>query len=356
MGSCWLRGAWYFFQQQISADSRSSRDRDDDEEREDDDDSRDDEEAREDDDDGPRRVVLRQADEVDDPTDFDYLDTRPDCSEYRRLTDPVKEIGDRLSELAEAATEVSFEEERRYGDQWLNELTTAFGGTLEHEGTTIDYIEGVVAPMMDHLIRDDTRYDFHLLHGSGIENALALPGGHIVITNELMNNWIENEAQLATVLGHEIAHVEHRHTAAMIGYARSLGMDPNDALTQIIVNIGTAPFNSIQEEEADRTGARIIHSVGYSIFQSVRMWEMVEEREGGDVSAPGSQASDPFSILASAVLNEIENVFTTHPNPGKRACLLRQIAHDRYAEDPLEEAYRGETNWLRKEPMSEEQY
>src|SRR5438067_2376870 len=55
-------------------------------------------------------------------------------------------------------------------------------------------------------------FHFHLLRDPKTVNAFALPGGQIFITEGLLNR-LQNEAQLAGVLGHEIGHVINRHAA-----------------------------------------------------------------------------------------------------------------------------------------------
>ena len=56
------------------------------------------------------------------------------------------------------------------------------------------------------------KYDFHLLRDPNAINAFALPGGQIFITYALFSK-LENEDQLAGVLGHEIGHVLGKHSA-----------------------------------------------------------------------------------------------------------------------------------------------
>ncbi len=308
----------------------------------------------------PSRVASARAREVDYPRDFSYLDEEADCTAYGHLTDSVKEMGEILNNYMKSATQVSFEKERLYGDQWLTQIPDQIGGRLISSGPEVDYLTSVAKPLMNHLERDDTRYDFHLLVGSGMENAMALPGGHIIFTEELMENWIENEAQLATVIGHEIAHVEKRHSAALIGYCEFLGMDPNDEISQILVGVGTLPTSSKQEEEADRVGARMMHEAGYSVFQSVVMWEQVAQRYKSEAMTPADVGLPdglpiPGGILERG-LGELENLLTTHPDSELRACRLKQVAKSLYDSAPLERAYRGDTNWSRREPFGTREY
>ncbi|MCB0470702.1 MAG: M48 family metalloprotease, partial [Flavobacteriaceae bacterium] len=59
------------------------------------------------------------------------------------------------------------------------------------------------------------KYEFHLLSDQQTINAFALPGGQVFITYALFSK-LENEDQLAGVLGHEIGHVLGRHSAERI--------------------------------------------------------------------------------------------------------------------------------------------
>ena len=136
-----------------------------------------------------------------------------------------------------------------------------------------------------------------------------------------------------------------------------MGLDPNEEMAQILVGVGSLPFSSKQEEEADREGARLMHAVGYSVFQSVQMWEDVAERTGSgsladEVEVPEGLAGE----LLKVGLGELENVLSTHPNSAQRACLLKQRAHALYQEQPLQSAYVGQTNWKDLKPLSEAEY
>ena len=80
-------------------------------------------------------------------------------------------------------------------------------------------------------------FEFRLLADRKVVNAFALPGGEIFITRALVDHF-ENEAQLASVLGHEIGHVVARHSAehmteamginVLIGIIGAASSDPND--------------------------------------------------------------------------------------------------------------------------------
>src|SRR5437867_4712303 len=57
----------------------------------------------------------------------------------------------------------------------------------------------------------DTKFTFRIMD-SPVVNAFALPGGYVYVTRGLLSH-VQNEAQLAVVLGHEIGHVAARHSS-----------------------------------------------------------------------------------------------------------------------------------------------
>lgn len=126
------------------------------------------------------------------------------------------------------------------------------------------------------------RFHFYLVNATDI-NAFAVPGGYIAINTGLVVA-TKTEGELASVLAHEIAHVNQRHIARMLA-ARQRSMGP--ALAAILagmvaINSGNAQagqaaimlstaglaqqtinFTRAHEEEADRVGTGILHDTGF---------------------------------------------------------------------------------------------
>jgi len=127
-------------------------------------------------------------------------------------------------------------------------------------------------------------------------NAFALPGGRIGVYEGLLKV-AENQDQLATVIGHEVAHVVARHPAERIStsYATETGLQllqilsgaPSTDKNQLFGLLGLGaqvgillPFSRVQETEADRLGLDLMARAGFDPRQSVELWHNMA-RSGG---------------------------------------------------------------------------
>jgi Zn-dependent protease with chaperone function len=304
----------------------------------------------------PTAVVVPAApvpQEVDHPGDFAYVATPPTCAAETRLTDALKgTLGPEIDARLRDGVHTSWAEEQKLGDGELRSFTKRLGGRLESTGALPDYFRAVAAPLVARVQRHEVTYTFYVWEGTKVVNAITLPGGHIIVSRPLFDQWLHNEAQLAAVLGHEIGHADLGHPLAVIESLRGLGVPADDVDGQALAALARLPYSTVQEETADRYGAGAMHAVGYSVFQAVALWD---DRAAEQPRAPKARPADPFRILDMAV-GELENLTVTHPDPARRACLLRRAAHDLYASDPRETAYVGKTNLGRRVPMSEAQF
>lgn len=132
-------------------------------------------------------------------------------------------------------------------------------------------------------------FDFHLLNDSKTINAFALPGGQIFITHALFLR-LENEDQLAGVLGHEIAHVIGRHSAERIakqGLTQGLlsgiavGFDPSTAQgASSIANAINMNYGRDDELESDSLGVKIMMDAGYDPTALIGVMEILKAAAG----------------------------------------------------------------------------
>src|SRR5580658_5034711 len=113
-------------------------------------------------------------------------------------------------------TRVSDAEEMRIGA----DLARGVADLGREDADATRYVTGVARSLEPHLRRRGIHYQFHVIDSPQI-NAFALPGGQIFVMSGLLE-FVESEAELAAVLGHEISHVELRHAIERYQYEAKL--------------------------------------------------------------------------------------------------------------------------------------
>ena len=145
-------------------------------------------------------------------------------------------------------------------------------------------------------------------------NAFALPGGPVWIHRGAIAA-AQNEAQLAGVLAHEVAHIAERHAVDQMtkglvanGLLGLLGaMLGNDGsaraaqtAAQVLAGGYMLKFSRDDERDADRVGARIMRQAGWDPHEMVAFMEILGRQQG----------RDPGSVMV---------FLSSHPAPGERA-------------------------------------
>jgi beta-barrel assembly-enhancing protease len=136
-------------------------------------------------------------------------------------------------------------------------------------------------------------YTFRVTADRGV-NAFALPGGPIYINRGLIQA-VDNEAQLAGVIAHEIAHVALRHSTNQASKARLIqipamlaggasGHGLAGQLARMGIGLGAnsvlLKFSRTAERDADLLGARMMARAGYNPLEMARFFEKLEGRGG----------------------------------------------------------------------------
>lgn len=147
------------------------------------------------------------------------------------------------------------------------------------------------------------KYNFYLLADPNTVNAFALPGGQIFITAALFSR-LENEDQLAGVLGHEIGHVVARHSAERMaveqrnqglvsGVMIGAGGDMNTAqIAQVVASSISMSYGRGQELQSDDLGVRFMYEAGYDPHSLISVMDILEKASGG-ARAPEFQSTHP---------------------------------------------------------------
>ena len=136
-------------------------------------------------------------------------------------------------------------------------------------------------------------------------NAFALPGGHIGVYRGLLDV-AENDDQLATVIGHEVAHVTRRH--ALQRYDRELTTQAGVLVGTIALGGGelaadtlgiaaryglSLPFDRAQESEADLLGLDYMAAAGFNPTQAAPLWQNMQKQ--AQSSPPAFMSTHPSS-------------------------------------------------------------
>lgn len=222
----------------------------------------------------------------------------------------------------------SWEKEQRIGAQSDEQIVAQFG-LIENEELQA-YVEEVGQRVLAKSdLRDpgtpekfrEAEFHFRVL-AAPVVNAFALPGGYVYVTRGLLTH-LQNEAQLAVVLGHEITHVAARHASAQAAKQQlaRFGLFGGAILGQTvfglpggnILNIGSTAsqllffeYSRDNEVEADVRGVEYAAKAGYEVGEAAAFFETLDRLQQ---QGPG-----------------LPTFLSTHPDPGNREQHILELA------------------------------
>ncbi len=142
-------------------------------------------------------------------------------------------------------------------------------------------------------------------------NAFALPGGAIVLTDDLYERVDGDRDILVGVLGHELGHVRHRHGMRMLVQAGVLSAtagalygDFSTLFSQIPVLLGQASYSRAFEHEADVDSVRLMKADGISPAVMAQFFVKVRRPRPGDAAASAPKLPHMPLALASHPADE----------------------------------------------------
>jgi predicted Zn-dependent protease len=246
-------------------------------------------------------------------------------------------------------------------DREHQRILAAYGGAYEDAK-----LQARVSAMVDRLVaasdRPDIAYKVTLLNSPAV-NAFALPTGQLYVTRGLLA-LANDDAELASVLSHEMAHVIAKHAALREEEARQVSInsavvndvlsDPQEgALALARSKIKFATFSRSQEFQADEIGVGIAAHAGYDPFGAARfltsMGRNADLRAGGngtDMRSPdffSSHPATPERVKAAQTAARQYAAPGTGAGSGERdrAAYLASLDGVVYGEDPIEGYVRG---------------
>ncbi len=219
---------------------------------------------------------------------------------------------------------IGFEEEKAIGGSLAIQVFNKFGGMYDNVDLQ-RYISTVGQAVADVSDRSDINYYFAVVNDDR-PNAFATPGGYVFVSVGLLRI-LENEAQLAGVLGHEIAHISQKHALKALernkrvaGFGSLsislLGADPavfDKVLEQAAEILFTHGLDKDLEYEADKFGTEFATRVGY--------------RSTG--------LKDFLGTLQKSLPNSGSALLSTHPSASDRLAQLSRQMSDFGIDNPL---------------------
>ena len=202
------------------------------------------------------------------------------------------------------ACAISTQQEMEVGQQYAAQLAKEL--PIVHDPAIQADLNTVAARLTPFSQRPEVHYQFFLVN-SDVVNAFAVPGGYIYVTRSIVEKMMSMD-QLAGVLGHEMGHVEHRHSAKQLGRAQVA--EVGVAVTGVLVGgeagrvaeqgagVGAQlvlqRYSRDQEREADRFAVGVTTQAGINPSGIVDFFRVLRQVEG-------NRASD------------VEYYFSSHP-------------------------------------------
>ncbi|MEQ9358720.1 MAG: M48 family metallopeptidase [Coleofasciculus chthonoplastes F3-SA18-01] len=189
---------------------------------------------------------------------------------------------------------ISDRQEVEIGEQ-INQKLVRNQIQLYRNSSVNRYIDQIGQRLAKETQRSNIPYTFQVVKDDSI-NAFATTGGFIYLNTGLIEA-ADNEAQLASVIAHEIGHIEEEHmiqqmrqTAIARGVAVAAGLDRN-TLVNIGVDLALRLPNSREDEfEADQVGLDILKKAGYAPSAMVNFMEKLQQKSG---SVPSFLSTHP---------------------------------------------------------------
>jgi len=187
------------------------------------------------------------------------------------------------------------------------------------------YVNGVGQALASRSHRSNLNYHFTVVDSPEI-NAFALPGGYVYITRGIMA-YLNSEAEMAAVLGHEIGHVTARHGVRQQSAAQATGLgitlasifvpELNSRAGQDLSNLlGGALLSGYgrdHELESDRLGAQYLARTEYDPQAMIRVVGVLKNQETFDAEIAKQEGREP---------RRYHGTFATHPDNDTR---LQQV-------------------------------
>ena len=213
--------------------------------------------------------------------------------------------------------------ERKAGAEAHPQILQQFGGAMS--GPTADYVRGVGQKIAVQSGGGARSQDYTVtLLNSNVNNAFAIPGGYVYITRQLLA-LMNDEAELAFVMGHEVGHVAARHgqkrqnratlSSVLAGLAGAItGSDLIGRGAGVVAGLTTLGYSRQQERQADSLGVRYLVGAGYDPNAATGSLAALGAQTALEARLKGQGGTEPSKWLS------------THPPSAERVARTRREA------------------------------
>ncbi len=203
---------------------------------------------------------------------------------------------------------VSEGQEIALGQQEDQKAVASFG--VYDDAALQDYVASLGQALAESTERPDLPWTFRLVDDPAV-NAFALPGGFVYMTRGILA-YLDSEAELAMVMGHEVGHVTARHSASQMSSQQlmSLGMGIGmiavpelrryGDLAQLGLGLLFLKFGRDDENEADTLGLRYSNRLDYDAAEGAQAFRMLDQ------------------LSEQSEAGRVPGWLSTHPDPGDR--------------------------------------
>jgi beta-barrel assembly-enhancing protease len=241
---------------------------------------------------------------------------------WAQFPDLARKIAEKGKKFADVNKPWTPDQETAVGESSAAKLISIFG--LYENPEMVKYVNLVGNTVARQGARTDINYRFGILDTEAV-NAMAMPGGFIFVTRGALAN-MKDEAQLAGVLAHEVAHVDGKHLEKEIKSKGNLKLAMDTASEQVSSKVGWSAGQLTQ------LGSQLV--VGALTMQYSRDKESEADKRGMDFLANAGYASTGLSDFLQALANasgeagnkRALNLFgSTHPPFGQRVTALAAL-------------------------------
>ena len=179
------------------------------------------------------------------------------------------------------------EQEKLSGNQEYIDMTRRVGMRIAGAAEAFLIENGLGSEVANY------RWEFNVIHDDKTANAWAMPGGKIAVYTGILK-YTQNDAGLAVVMGHEVAHALANHSnermsqalltsigGAALSVALSSASEGTASLAMLAFGVGAnvgvlLPYSRLHESEADRIGMVLMAKAGYNPTEALHFWQRMK--------------------------------------------------------------------------------